>query len=219
MPSEYQAIDGSMIRFKGRSSIRQHMPMKPIKRGYKVWVRSDETRFMSQFQIYTGKVSNLTEKSLGARVIKGYKGFFNSVELQNSLLLEGIYACGTARKNRKNMPNDLRDDKHLKRGESDYRVSTGGIGYLRVALKWMDRKSVLFISHFHYPANLETASRRKKDGSKEDVECPSLVNDYNQHMGYVDKFDMLKSLYEIDRKSRKWWHRFFFLVLCGCYSH
>ncbi|XP_050293785.1 piggyBac transposable element-derived protein 4-like [Anthonomus grandis grandis] len=219
----YQAIDESMIRFKGRSSIRQYMPMKPIKRGYKVWVRSDETGFMSQFQIYTGKVSNLTEKSLGARVIKDlsrelvgnkhklyYDNFCNSVKLQNSLLLEGIYACGTARKNRKNMPNDLRDDKHLKRGESDYRVSTGGI----VALKWMDRKSVLFISNFHDPANLETASRRKKDGSKEDVECPSLVNDYNRHMGYVDKFDMLKSLYEIDRKSRKWWHRIFWMLIC-----
>lgn len=218
MPSEHQSIDESMIRFKGRSSIRQYMPMKPIKRGYKVWVRSDETGFMSQFQIYTGKVSNLIEKSLGARVVKDlsrelvgkkhklyFDNFFNSVELQNSLLLEGIYACGTARKNRKNMPNDLRDDKHLKRGESDYRVSTDGI----VALKWMDRKGVLFISNFHNPAYLETASRRKKDGSKEDVVCPSLVIDYNRHMGYVDKFDMLKSLYEIDRKSRKWWHRIF----------
>ena len=33
------------------------------------------------------------------------------------------------------------------------------------------------------------------------------MKDYNAHMGYVDKADMLKSLYEIDRRSRKWWHR------------
>lgn len=29
-------------------------------------------------------------------------------------------------------------------------------------------------------------------------------------MGFVDKFGQLHTLYEIDRKSRKWWHRLFF---------
>lgn len=29
-------------------------------------------------------------------------------------------------------------------------------------------------------------------------------------MGFVDKADMVKFIYEIDRKSRKWWHRIFF---------
>lgn len=32
-------------------------------------------------------------------------------------------------------------------------------------------------------------------------------------MGYVDKFDQLKALYEIDRKSKKRWHRIFFHFL------
>nr|CAI5854380.1 unnamed protein product [Callosobruchus analis] len=30
-------------------------------------------------------------------------------------------------------------------------------------------------------------------------------------MGYVDKFDMLKSSYEVDRKSHKSWHRIFLI--------
>lgn len=55
-PSEYQSIDESMIKFKGRSSLRQYMPNKPIKRGYKVWARCDATGYMCEFQIYTGKV-------------------------------------------------------------------------------------------------------------------------------------------------------------------
>ncbi|KAJ8930262.1 hypothetical protein NQ314_016956 [Rhamnusium bicolor] len=46
-----------------------------------------------------------------------------------------------------------------------------------------------------------------------EITCLSLINDYNRHMGYVDKFDMLKSLYEIDRKSRKWWHPIFWFFL------
>lgn len=93
-PAENQAIDESMIKFKGRSSLRQYLLMKPIKRGYKVWIRADESGFVCQFDIYTGKVADTTEKNLEARVIKeltrplvgkGHKvyfdNFFNSVEL------------------------------------------------------------------------------------------------------------------------------------------
>jgi hypothetical protein len=35
-PNEIMAVDESMIKFKGRSSLKQYMPQKPIKRGYKV---------------------------------------------------------------------------------------------------------------------------------------------------------------------------------------
>ena len=32
-------------------------------------------------------------------------------------------------------------------------------------------------------------------------------------MGFVDQFDGLMSLYEVDHKSKKWWHRIFFHFL------
>ena len=35
-------MNESMVLFKGRSSIKQYCPMKPIKRGYKLWVRADK---------------------------------------------------------------------------------------------------------------------------------------------------------------------------------
>ena len=35
--SKQVSIDESMILFKGRSSLKQYNPMKPIKRGYKLW--------------------------------------------------------------------------------------------------------------------------------------------------------------------------------------
>ncbi|KAJ8926403.1 hypothetical protein NQ314_021189 [Rhamnusium bicolor] len=55
--------------------------------------------------------------------------------------------------------------------------------------------------------------RKEKDGSSKDIRCPNIVRDYNAHMGYVDKMDMLKSIYEIDRKSKKWWHRIMWYFL------
>lgn len=44
-PNEYQSIDESMIIFKGCSSLKQYMPMKPVKRGIKVWIRADQTGY------------------------------------------------------------------------------------------------------------------------------------------------------------------------------
>lgn len=69
---------------------------------------------------------------------------------------------------------------------------------------------VYILSNFHNPEQVVYVQRRSKDGTKEAVKCPVQVMEYNRHMGYVDKADMMKSSYEIDRKSRKWWHRIFF---------
>ena len=63
-PTEYQAVDESMIKFKGRCSFKQYIPKKPIKRGYKVWVRADSNGYVCQFEIYTGKGKG-KEKGMG----------------------------------------------------------------------------------------------------------------------------------------------------------
>ena len=58
-PGENLTVDEAMIRFQGRSTLKQYMPMKPIKRGIKVWVLADENGFFSRFEIYTGKKDGL----------------------------------------------------------------------------------------------------------------------------------------------------------------
>jgi hypothetical protein len=47
-PNETMAVDESMIKFKGRSSLKQFMPKKPIKRGYEVWVLADKSGYASK---------------------------------------------------------------------------------------------------------------------------------------------------------------------------
>ena len=69
-PTRNQSIDESMIKFKGRCSIKQYLPMKPIKRGYKIWVRAADYGYVYKFQIYIGKIKNTSEHFLGERVIK-----------------------------------------------------------------------------------------------------------------------------------------------------
>ena len=43
--------------------------------------------------------------------------------------------------------------------------------------------------------------------------APPSIADYNKNMNSVDKFDQLMSSYNIDRRSKKWWHRIFFYFL------
>lgn len=54
--SQTQSIDESMVKFKGRCRMKQYMPKKPIKRGYKIWARCDsETGYLHQFSVYSGR--------------------------------------------------------------------------------------------------------------------------------------------------------------------
>ena len=56
-----------MVKFQVRSSLKHYMPMKPIKRDIKVWVRADSRNgYFSQFEVYTGKKKGAIEHQLGA---------------------------------------------------------------------------------------------------------------------------------------------------------
>lgn len=57
-PTREQSVDESMIKFKRRSSLKQYIPDKPIKRGYKVWTLADAHGYVCQFQVYEGKKNN-----------------------------------------------------------------------------------------------------------------------------------------------------------------
>lgn len=222
--SENVSIDESMILFKGRNSLKQYNPMKPIKRGYKIWARADMDGYMSKFSIYQGK-NGETERvdapncfGLGEKVVlyhtndlfgKNHKvyfdNYFSSVPLAEYLLMNKVFCCGTIRQNRKYLPSNLKSDKELTRGEFDYRVSNHDIA----VFKWMDNKAVNLISNFH-GSEREEIRRKQKDGSKKTFSCPKAINDYNKNMGGVDKADFYCAIYGLNRKNVKWWHRLFF---------
>ena len=71
-PTEHQSIVESMIKFKGRSFLKQYMPLKPTKRGYKMWVRACTNEHVLQFENYTGKEKSQPEIGFGERVVKDF---------------------------------------------------------------------------------------------------------------------------------------------------
>ncbi|XP_023597182.1 piggyBac transposable element-derived protein 4 [Trichechus manatus latirostris] len=218
VPSSVMAVDESMVPFKGHSSIKQYMPIKPVKQGYKVWCLADsQTGFVTQFDIYCGKkgVDHNSSLSVGESVVLGlchswyhshrlisFNNFFTSYHLMKSMNERGLYAVGTVRATRKGLPDMLRRKDGLQRGEFKFRTK-GCVS----AVKWQDNKPVTVLSTFHNPKDITVVKRKNKDGSSSQIPCPRAVAEYNAIMGGVDRFDQRRERYAIGRRSRKWWHR------------
>lgn len=106
--SSSQSIDECMVKFKGRSTLKQYMPNKPVKSGFKIWARCDSNSgYLYEYEIYTGKKDNLTEFGLGASVVNSlckalveekienihvaFDNFFSSTELMQRLFEQNIF--------------------------------------------------------------------------------------------------------------------------------
>lgn len=226
--SQRQSIDESMIKFKGRSTLKQYMPAKPIKRGYKVWARCDaKTGYLYEFNIYTGRdntdCTSINDAGLGYKVVTSLcknvpantliaiDRFFSSLPLLETLHSKGIYCVGTFIANRKGIPLSIKETprkaEKLAPGEFMYEYS-----HPTSVIRWHDKKDVLVMSNAFDPRRVEIIKRTQKDGSKKEIYCPQAICEYTKTMGGVDLFDHLKSSYTLGRRSRKNWLRIFWYL-------
>lgn len=217
--SQYQSIDESMTKFKGRSSLKQYKPLKPVKRGIKPWQRCDpQSGYTYDLNIYAGKESSSLEDTVRERVVKKlmstarsatvtfcFDRFFTSVRLLETL---NRPALGTVQSNRTFLPMFGNTLPKLQPGESIFKVSNTGLIYMM----WKDTRDVLVLSNCHDP---DVATVRKKTKTGEIVEraCPRAILDYRSIMGGVDRADQMSTYYEPDRKSSKWWMKMFYRLL------
>jgi len=81
-----------------------------------------------------------------------------------------------------------------------------------LCIHWKDTKDVLMMSNCHTPEETEV-QRKKKDGTTENISCPVPIAFYNKYMGGVDHADQMIGLYDLDRKSKKWWRKVFLRLL------
>ena len=227
-PHQENSVDEAMVLFKGRSGFKQYMPNKPVKRGYKIWMRADATNgYCCYFDVYTGATPGASEFGLGASVVKNmvqslygkgyyvfYDNFFSSVALAKELLDNKVYTIGTTRVNRRNWPDCLKAMKELQKSMSrgDHTSSVVEEGQVEY-LVWKDNRCVPFINTICPPGQEETVQRRAKDGSRQTVKCPKSVKLYNQFMGGVDMADARRKSYSCSRKSRRWWLRLFYFLV------
>ncbi|CAH1985185.1 unnamed protein product [Acanthoscelides obtectus] len=185
--SQYQSIDESMTKFKDPSSLKQYMPLKPTKRGIKLWLRCDaDSGYTYDVNVYSGKEDPIPAKNqsltLGERVVTAlastvkennvvlcFDRFFTSVNL---LLTPDYAALGTCMSNRKNV--STMGDK-LQKGESQFKCTSSGL----LCVKWQDTKEVLLMSNCHKP-NLTTIIKKSKTGEQQNIQCPEAISFYRK---------------------------------------
>ena len=124
---------------------------------------------------------------------------------------KGVNACGTARTSRKFYPKTLSYIKtQVGEGFYDYRSS----GPLLAAV-WLDKRIINFLTTMHVAESSDPVYVRRKSmtGTREDVECPPCLPDYQAYMRGVDRADQLIHYYNIGRRSIKWWKRVFTYIV------
>lgn len=225
LPEKKQSGDERMIKFKGHNLMKQYIKSKPIKWGFKAWLRAgSQSGFVYQFEPYTGKklkpevglgeevILTLAEQLIGTGCEFYFDNFFTSPKLLSILHANGINATGTCRRDRVGLPQNVRSDKEMKRGDIDsHQSSDQKLNFV----KFHDTKPVYLVSNC-VSAKVTNTKMRKQKGTAEKVstQIPEMVTRYNSGMGGVDKSDQMKGTYAFDRRSRtKYYLRVFFDLL------
>ena len=227
-PEERHAVDEMIIPYKGKTSpVRQYLPKKPHKWGFKVWSRCGESGYLYNFIVYQGKEDSLSSDKdlgiIGSTVMKlcegiphhkGHKVYgdnpFTSLPLVKKLQDHGIYYLGTIRSNR--LPHDasLKTEKEFAKELGAYDQVSSEREKLTL-VRWNDNRIVTLLSSYCGSEPLKEA-RRFDRTSKEFkiITMPHAVEEYNRFMGGVDKLDSLMGISRYSIISKRWYMYLFY---------
>lgn len=222
-------VDEQMVPFKGQSCLKQYLPKKPHKWGYKIFVLCDTKGIVYNFEIYTGKINPVAGyEDLGAssnivlqlaQVVKKnsnylmyFDNWFSSLKLFAQLAKEGIFALGTVRSNRLSGCRFSNDTDLRKKGRGTFEEKEVGFNGIDIrAVKWYDNRGVILASTFSKARPVGTIQRWDRTKKQRvQVNYPSIVQQYNTFMGGVDLLDAFLAYYRIHIRSKKYYLRLFF---------
>ena len=170
------SFDEGCCPYKGRVFFHCYNPAKPAKWHLKLFEVSDaRTGYVIAFDVYTGK--NRTRCTLNADVLdpdsmqttkvvvglmqkgnllgRGHHvymdNYYTSPDLLWELHSKECFACGTCRKNRKNLPKAVTTAKLKRKGDCIFRRDSP-----LLCLKWWKKKDVLMLSTIHEAIFVET---------------------------------------------------------------
>ena len=222
-PSHRLTLDEAMAAFKGRSPIKQYIPSKPHKWGYKIYCLSSDD-YLLRFEIYAGKEERSADGATFdtvMRMLAGYEGqqhvlftdnWFTSPALLRALQQKGIRLCGSVRRNRKGMPNipaeevsALGQGQWLQRQKGDATVAV-----------WRDQKVMWLLYNHCSPGEAASLERWNDFGHKVSVGCPRAIRDYFYGARSVDVLSQLHYAYLPGRKAMRSWPRLAWWLLDMC---
>lgn len=231
------SVDEQLCSTKCKSIIKQYMPIKPHKWGFKLHVLSgSHSGFCYFFEVFTGCENEARcrlphEEDLGScanivirllRIVPDFQNYivcfdnyFSTLPLIAQLSKRGIHAVGTMRRNRL-YNGKLPVDKvimSLDRGSS-IEMATKINSAEIVSVTWRDTKVVNLISNFVGTNPMQSVERFDKILRKRiTVDCPNIVKQYNSYMGGVDFLDSMIGRNKIKLRSKKWYMRIYYHLL------
>ncbi len=146
------------------------MPLKLIKRGYKVWCLCDPiTGYLLNYQIYlrkeeTSEKEILLSERVVFNLISGYNfegkhlyfdNFFTCLGLLENLKSQNIKASGTIRPDLAGIPSDFFRKNKMEQGDYKSMIISNSIVFI-----WMDTKHVFLASNYHKDNEVAPISRR-----------------------------------------------------------
>ena len=225
-PEVQNSIDEQIIPAKTvYSGIRQYNPKKPKKWGFKNFVRSGSSGMMYDFFLYQGATTSADgQKCTGSYVVlklseglpkhQQFKIFFDnwfcSLQLCLQLKSMGYLVTATVRADRvKKCP--LPSEKELKKlGRGAHAYKTDANSGLTIT-KWYDNKCVQMASTYCNPDASAPVKRWDRANKRYiEINCPTVVHEYNKNMGGVDLSDMLIALYRTQIKIKRWYLKVLF---------
>jgi Transposase IS4 len=222
-PSQRLTIDEAMVAYKGRATIKQYIPSKPHKWGYKIYCLSSED-YLLRFEVYAGKEERSVEGATYdtvMRMLQGYEdrahilftdNWFTSPTLLLALQRKSIRLCGSVRRNRKGMPaisdvevSALRQGEWLQRQKGDATVAV-----------WRDQKAMWLLYNHCSPTEAASIERWSDAGRKVSIGCPRAIRDYFYGARSVDVLSQLHYAYLPGRKAMRCWPRLAWWLLDMC---
>lgn len=133
-PEKQQSIDERMVKFKGHNIMRQFIKSKPVKWGFKLWMRcGSKSGYTHDIDVYTGKsndqsssvglgekvVFNLTKSLIGTGCMVFMDNFFVTMFIHHSTFswYDGYWNSSTKQKK---FAKKFEGCKEMKRGEVAY---------------------------------------------------------------------------------------------------
>jgi len=223
-PSRCLTLDEAMVAYKGRSPIKQYIPTKPHKWGYKIYCLASDD-YLLHFEVYQGReahpsalgstydtVMRMTADHQHQQHVLFTDSWFTSPAVLDELKRRGVRCCGSVRRNRKGMPaisdaevSALRQGEWLQRQKGDATVAV-----------WRDQKAMWLLYNHCSPTETASLDRWDESGHKVSIGCPRAIRDYFFGARSVDVSNQLHYSYLIGRKSKKAWSRLAWWLLDMC---
>ena len=224
--SQHLTLDEAMAAFKGRSPIKQYIPSKPHKWGYKIYCLASED-YLLHFEIYEGR---RMQPSDGRRHLRhGHADGCSSIEDQQHVLFTDNWFTSpalAARTAAERHPPAAAPSVAIAREcppsrKSMSRTADRASGCrdrraTRPSLCGRIRRPMWLLYNHCSPGEAASLDRWNEAGDKVSIGCPRAIRDYFYGARSVDVLSQLHYAYLPGRKAMRCWPRLAWWLLDMC---